>query len=137
MGKELASRFNLEGALDYATIINGRTAERYRAEIRLRFGFREATVNDADMLTDWLRDHAVADAYGDFEKLVAIFELRCRELAIEPPKGRYIVLGALHPEITLDAHPSRFTGRNPWLCAHNRTTCSLVSHDRKFKSRKI
>ena len=81
--KELATRFNLEGVLDYATIINGRTAERYRAEIRLRFGFREATVNDADILTDWLRDHAVADAFGDFEKIVAIFELRCRELAIE------------------------------------------------------
>jgi hypothetical protein len=40
--KELASQFNLEGALDHAAIINGRTAERYRAEIRLRFGFREA-----------------------------------------------------------------------------------------------
>lgn len=26
----------------------------------------------ADMLIDWLRDHAVADAFGDFEKLVAI-----------------------------------------------------------------
>lgn len=83
--KELATRFNLEDVLDYATIINGRTAERYRAEIRRRFGFREATVNDADMLIGWLRDHAVADAFGDFEKLVAIFELRCRELAIELP----------------------------------------------------
>jgi hypothetical protein len=37
--KELATRFNLEGVLDYATIINGRTAQRYRAEIRSRFGF--------------------------------------------------------------------------------------------------
>lgn len=72
--KELSSRFNLEGILDHATIINGRTAERYRAEIRLRFGFREATVNDADMLTEWLRDHAVADACGDFDKLFVIFE---------------------------------------------------------------
>ena len=105
---ELASRFNLEGELDHATIINGRTAERYRAEIRLRFGFREATVNDADMLTDWLRDHAVADAFGDFEKLFAIFELRCRELAIELPSVDRIerIVRA-----SINAHDEKFYSR--------------------------
>ena len=103
--KEIASRFNLEGVLDYATTINGRTAERYRAEIRLRFGFREATVNDADMLTNWLCDNAVADAAGDFSKLVEIFELRCRELAIELPAADRIerIVRA-----SINAHDERF-----------------------------
>ena len=106
--KELASRFNLEGTLDHTTIINGRSAERYRAEIRLRFGFREATVNDADMLTDWLCDHAVADAFGDFEKLFAIFELRCRELAIELPSADRIerIVRA-----SINAHDEKFYSR--------------------------
>ena len=98
---------------------NGRTTERYRAEIRLRFGFREATVNDADMLTDWLRDHAVVDAYGDFEKLFAIFELRCRELAIELPSADRIerIVRA-----SINAHDEKFYSRiyarlSPIACA--------------------
>ncbi len=106
--KELASQFNLEGALDYGTIINGRTAERYRAEIRLRFGFREATVNDADILIDWLRDHAVADAFGDIEKLVTILELRFCELAIELPSADRIerIVRA-----SINAHDEKFYSR--------------------------
>ena len=42
----------------------GRTAERLRAEIRARFGFREATISDAEMLTEWLRDHVAGEAGG-------------------------------------------------------------------------
>ena len=41
--------------------VSGRTVERHRAEIRTLFGFREMTVADAEVLTEWLRDHAVAD----------------------------------------------------------------------------
>lgn len=106
--QELASRLHLVKALDCTSIINGRTAERFRAEIRLRFGFREATVNDTDMLTDWLRDHAISDTAGDFARLVETFESRCRELAIEPPSadqtGR-IVRASIH------AHDEMFYGR--------------------------
>lgn len=83
--KELASQLQIEAKLDYAAITNGRTAERYRYEIRSRFGFREATVADAQMLTDWLCDSAVAEKGGNLETLIEIFEARCRELAIEPP----------------------------------------------------
>ena len=68
--------------LDYDTLIHGRSVERYRSEIRLRFGFREATVNDADMLTDWLCDHAAPDVAGDFTKLVEIFEQNARAIPL-------------------------------------------------------
>ncbi len=60
------------------------------------------------MLTDWLRDHAVADAFGDFEKLFAIFELRCRELAIELPSADRIerIVRA-----SINAHDEKFYSR--------------------------
>jgi hypothetical protein len=48
----------------------GRTARRRRAEIRVRFGFREATVADADTPIAWLRDHAAAEAGGEIEAMV-------------------------------------------------------------------
>jgi hypothetical protein len=35
-----------------------RTWKRHRAEIRALFGYREATVADAEVLEDWLRDQA-------------------------------------------------------------------------------
>ena len=99
--KELASQLQIEAKLDYAAITNGRTVERYRYEIRSRFGFREATVADAQMLTDWLCDYAVAEKGGNLETLIEIFEARCRELAIEPP--------------TLDTH--RTNRASSYLCA--------------------
>src|SRR5882672_4900140 len=40
---------------------SGRTVERHRADIRTLFGFREASVADGEALTEWLRDHAVAE----------------------------------------------------------------------------
>jgi hypothetical protein len=65
--------------------LTGRTAERLRAKIRARFGFREATVADADMLTKWLRDHVAGEAGSEIEPKVERLETRCRELAIESP----------------------------------------------------
>ena len=63
-----------------------RTWKRHRAEIRALFGYREATVADAEALEDWLRDQAaVVGAVPDH--LVARLEARCRELAIEPPSA--------------------------------------------------
>jgi len=63
-----------------------RTWKRHRAEIRALFGYREATVADAEALEDWLRDQAATvGAVPDL--LVARLEARCRELAIEPPSA--------------------------------------------------
>jgi hypothetical protein len=45
--------------------LTGRTAERLRAEIRGHFGFREATVADAEQLLIWLRDHVAAEVGGE------------------------------------------------------------------------
>ena len=66
-------------------LLTARTAERFRAEIRACFGFREATVADADALIVWLRDHAAPEAAGDLDMLVERLETRCREQALKPP----------------------------------------------------
>ena len=75
-----------------------RTWKRHRAEIRALFGYREATVADAEALEDWLRDQAaVVGAVPDH--LVARLEARCRELSIEPPSADRvdrIVRAAIH-----------------------------------------
>jgi TnpA family transposase len=62
-----------------------RTWKRARAEIRALFGFREATVTDADNLAIWLRDCVIGAVSSDLALLLEHLERRCRELAIEPP----------------------------------------------------
>ena len=64
--------------------VSGRTGERHRAEIRTLLGFREATVADGEALTEWLRDHVVADS-RDIDQLTNALEHHCRTLRIEPP----------------------------------------------------
>ncbi len=69
------------------------------------FGVREATVADADALTEWLRDRAAAEASGEIEATIERLEARCRELAIEPPtveRAERIARAALR------AHEERF-----------------------------
>ena len=66
------------------TDLEDRTLKRHRAEIRSLVGYREATVADGEALTDWLRDHAVADN-RDIEQMTRALERRCREIKIEPP----------------------------------------------------
>ena len=61
------------------------TAKRLRSEIRALYGFREASVADADALVDWLRNQPAAQAGGPLPALLAVLEARCRELSIEPP----------------------------------------------------
>ena len=81
-----------------------RTWKRHRAEIRALFGYREATVANADMLSDWLRDQ-VAVAGGVHRHLAALLDARCRELLIEPPsddRAERIVHAAIY------AHDERF-----------------------------
>jgi len=83
----------------------GRTAERLRAEIRARFGFREATVVDAEALMAWLRDHVAAEVGGELAPMIEQMELRCRELAIEPPTPERMERIA---RSALRAHEERF-----------------------------
>jgi hypothetical protein len=78
--------------------LGDRTLKRHRAEIRALLGFREATVADGEVLTDWLLDHAVADSC-DTAVLTSAMEERCRVLKIEPPGAdriERIVRAALH-----------------------------------------
>ncbi len=63
----------------------GRTSERLRAEIRSHFGFREATVADAQELTVWLREHGTLKIGGEIPPLIEGLEARCRELLVEAP----------------------------------------------------
>lgn len=85
--------------------LTGRTAERLRAEIRARFGVREATVADAEQLLIWLRDHVVAAVGGELAPRREQLEVRCRELAIEPPTPERMERIA---RSALRAHEDRF-----------------------------
>jgi len=85
--------------------LSGRTAERLRAEIRARFGFREATVADAESLTQWLRDHVAGEVGGEIEPMIERLEARCRELSLEPPTRERMERIA---RSALRAHEDRF-----------------------------
>ncbi len=61
-----------------------RTVKRHRAEIRTFFGFRETSMEDAEVLSAWLRDHAVAQ-HRDVTQLAATLEGECRQRHLEPP----------------------------------------------------
>ena len=101
----LSQQVNVRAPVDGEAFLVGRTAERMRSEIRVRFGFREATVADADALNEWLRDHAAAEAGGEIEAMVERLEARCRELAIEPPTVERVERIA---RAALRAHEERF-----------------------------
>jgi TnpA family transposase len=101
----LSEQLNVRAPVDGDSFLVGRTAERMRSEIRVRFGFREATVADADALNEWLRDHAAAEAGGEIEAMVERLEARCRELAIEPPTVERVERIA---RAALRAHEERF-----------------------------
>ena len=95
---EVARQIHLPAPVGHALDLSGRTTERHRAEVRALFGYREATVADAEALGEWLRDQAaVVGSVSDH--LVARLEARCRELAIEPPAAdrvERIVRTAIH-----------------------------------------
>lgn len=101
----LSRQFDISLPMDGEAFLTGRPAERLRAEIRVRFGFREATVADAAMLTVWRRDPVAGETGGEIEPMLARLEARCRDLAIEPPTAdrvERIARAALH------AHEERF-----------------------------
>jgi hypothetical protein len=101
----LSKQLDVPPPIDGEAFLTGRTAERLRAEIRVRFGFREATVADADMLTVWLRDHVAGEAGGEIEPMIERLEARCRELTIEPPSPDRVERIA---RTALRAHEDRF-----------------------------
>jgi hypothetical protein len=107
MACEVARQVHVPVPEDHVLNLSGRTAERHRAEIRALFGYREATVADAEALEDWLRDQAAM--VGTIpDHLFGRLEARCRELAIEPPSAdrvERIVRAAIH------AHEERLYAR--------------------------
>lgn len=102
---ELSKQLDVPTPIDGEAFLTGRTAERLRAEIRVRFGFREATVAEADMLTVWLRDHVAGEVGGEIAPMIERLEARCRELAIEPPTPDRVERIA---RTALRAHEDRF-----------------------------
>ena len=83
---QVARQIGMEATPHDGLDLAARTWKRHRAEIRALFGYREATVADAEALEDWLRDQAaVVGAVPDH--LVARLEARCREMSIEPPSA--------------------------------------------------
>ena len=104
---EVARQVSVPAPEGHVLNLSGRTAERHRAEIRALFGYREATVADAEALEDWLRGQAVVVGTVP-DHLVARLEVRCRELAIEPPsvdRVERIVRAAIH------GHEERLSAR--------------------------
>jgi hypothetical protein len=81
----LSEQLDLPLPADKAAFLRERTAERLRAEIRIRFGFREATVADADNLTSWLCDQVIGTLGSEIAPLIERLEGRCRALSLEPP----------------------------------------------------
>jgi hypothetical protein len=76
----------------------GRSIEYHRAQIRDALGFRTATVQDAQELTEWLVAHEEV-AYASLDPLKAVVYQRCRALRIEPPapdRVERIVRSAAH-----------------------------------------
>jgi hypothetical protein len=83
--RALSEQLDLPLPADEDAFLTDRTAERLRAEIRSRFGFREATVADADDLTSWLCDQVIGTLGSEIAPLIERLEGRCRALSLEPP----------------------------------------------------
>lgn len=64
--------------------LESRAAKYHRAQIREFLGFREATVEDAESLSDWLVEHVLAKDQNP-DHIASEIANRCRTLHIEPP----------------------------------------------------
>ncbi|MGV9865705.1 DUF4158 domain-containing protein [Rhodococcus koreensis] len=62
----------------------GRTSKFHRAQIRQALGFRECTVADAEVLTEWLVDH-VTQVERSTERVREHLLAECRGRRLEPP----------------------------------------------------
>lgn len=81
----LSKQLKIPIPLNEEIFCSKRTLERLRAEIRDRYGFREATIDDATTLTAWLRDHVAGEVGGNIAQMIEKLEAKCRELAVIPP----------------------------------------------------
>ena len=70
------------------TDLANRTGKRHRAEIRVFFGFREATVADGTMLSELLQSHVPLTS--KLENLTGILYESCRDLKIELPSAERV-----------------------------------------------
>lgn len=78
--------------------LQGRTVERQRAQIRQYLGFSEATIEDAEELTQWLLEWVLPHERRETVLQEAIYT-RCREQRLEPPSPlriERILRSALH-----------------------------------------
>ena len=101
----LSQQLDVPAPTEGEAFLSGRTAERVRAQIRARLGFREVTVADAERLTQWLRDHVAGEVGGEIEPMIERLQARCRELSIEPPTPERMERIA---RSALRAHEDRF-----------------------------
>ena len=100
----IAQQVGMAGVSHDGLSTAARTWKRHRAEIRALFGYREATVADAEMLSGWLRDQA-AVVGGVPGVLTTLLGTRFRKLLIERPstdRADRIVRASIY------AHDERF-----------------------------
>ncbi len=80
----LARQLDVSPAVLHEFSWKERSVERQRAKIRQYLGFREATVEDAEGLTNWLVESVVAEQRQEEVLNTAVYQ-KCRELHLEPP----------------------------------------------------
>ena len=66
----------------------GRASEEHRAQIRALLQVRQATVDDATALSEWLAEQLLHTHSRDLNRLRAAAYTRCRALSIEPPSAQ-------------------------------------------------
>ncbi|HLQ96715.1 MAG TPA: Tn3 family transposase, partial [Pseudogracilibacillus sp.] len=94
----IAKQMEIEPSLYSRYNWNGRTIKYHRAQIRDFFGFREATVQDATSIRNWLEQQAKNDDHA-FDSLEEHAYFQFRERKIEPPspqRVKRIVRSALY-----------------------------------------
>src|SRR5262249_47368146 len=67
----------------------GRTVKYHRVQIRAALGFREASVQDAHSLANWLTSEVLPHERA-LDRLRAAVYVRCREQRLEPPSAERI-----------------------------------------------
>lgn len=85
----LAQQLSIEPEAFKSYTLQGRTAERHRAQIRQYLGFRETTVEDAETLTKWLVESVLPQERRERMLQEALYD-RCRDQRLEPPTPQRI-----------------------------------------------
>src|SRR5699024_4868027 len=85
----IAKQMKIEPSLYSQYNWSGRTIKYHRAQIRDFFGFREATVQDAKSIGNWLERHAMDEDHA-FDHLEEHAYVQFREHKIEPPSPKRV-----------------------------------------------